>query len=80
VDVDDEGRGGDVVPTPVGVNREREGRAVAVRRCPHARGGEPHHWQYWVLLNDVVPTPVGVNQSPYTWTTGTGSLSPRPWG
>ena len=32
---------GVIVPTPVGVNRNRRGGSALRPNCPHARGGEP---------------------------------------
>ena len=53
---------GDVVPTPVGVNRQRSTAGSSRNRCPHACGGEPLMGIVSFCLFFVVPTPVGVNR------------------
>src|SRR5690606_21483382 len=52
----------DVVPTRVGVNRERVMGDDNKRRRPHARGGEPIQPNADTVSSLVVPTRVGVNR------------------
>ena len=50
---------GNVVPTPVGVNRQRSGRFQCLSSCPHARGGEPKARELLIANYELSPRPWG---------------------
>ena len=55
-------QGAGVVPTHVGVNRDRYFHALRIQSRPHARGGEPGKRLRLGEVVPVVPTHVGVNR------------------
>ena len=51
--------GEDIVPTPVGVNREALAKVLTARDCPHARGGEPRIARMHAVERVLSPRPWG---------------------
>ena len=51
-----------IVPSRVGVNRQRRRQKQRKTDCPHTRGGEPNFEFVAALFAMIVPTRVGVNR------------------